>query len=124
MIHVLGGKAMEESILISIKKMLGIDKDDTSFDQDILVHINSTFSILYQLGVGDADFAIEDDSTTWGDYLSSYKQLNTIKTYIYCKVRKIFDPPQSGSTMESLNSVINELEWRINVAVDPKEETA
>lgn len=115
---------MEESILISIKKLLGIDASDTSFDLDIITHINSTFSILYQLGIGSDDFTIEDNSTTWGDYLSSYKQLNTVKTYMYCKVRKIFDPPTSGSSMESLNSLINELEWRINVAVDPKEETA
>lgn len=124
MIHVLGGEAMDESILNTIKKLLGIDASDTSFDQDVITHINSTFAILYQLGVGSDDFSIEDDSTTWGDYLSSYKQLNTVKTYIYCKVRKIFDPPQSGSSMEALNSIINELEWRINVAVDPGEETA
>lgn len=115
---------MEESILISIKKLLGIDASDPSFDQDILMHINSTFSILNQLGVGDPEFMIEDEGTTWSDYLTSYKQLNTIKTYIYCKVRKIFDPPTSGASMESLNALINELEWRINVAVDPKEETA
>lgn len=96
MIHVLGGEAMDESILNTIKKLLGIDASDTSFDQDVITHINSTFAILYQLGVGSDDFSIEDDSTTWGDYLSSYKQLNTVKTYIYCKVRKILTRHKVG----------------------------
>ena len=111
---------MEESILVSIKKLIGLAPEDESFDIDLITHINSAFDVLNQLGVGsDTQFYIEDDSAEWGDYLPSGKNLQLVKTYVYMKVRKWFDPPQNGTTMEALNSSIAELEWRINVTVDP-----
>ena len=116
--------AMDESILNSIKKLLGPGEEYAHFDQDIIMHINSVFVILYQLGVGLKSFMIEDDSATWSDYLDDWTNLNLIKTYIYLKVRLMFDPPSSSSVMEAIKENIRELEWRINVEVDPpKEET-
>lgn len=116
---------MDESILTSIKKLLGITEDYTQFDTDIIIHINSVFSTLTQLGVGpDAGFMIEDDSAVWSDYLTtSDSRLNFVKTYIYLKVRLVFDPPQSSAAIDAINRQISELEWRINVAVDPGEST-
>lgn len=111
---------MDESILISIKKVLGIDEDDSSFDTDIIMHINSVFGILWQLGVGPIEgFEIEDEGTTWNEFLPDRKYLNTVKSYMAMKVRKVFDPPQSSSVLEALEKSINEYEWRINVMVDP-----
>lgn len=110
---------MEESILITIKKMLGIDEEDDSFDVDIITHINSVFSTLRQLGFGPSEgFSIEDEVAVWDDYLESIVYLNSIKTYIYLKVKKLFDPPQNSTLMDSLNSSINEFEWRINIDAD------
>lgn len=106
-----------DSILTSIKKMLGISEDYEHFDQDIIMHINSVFMILTQMGVGPADgFRIEDDSATWSDFASDLKVLESIKSYIYLKVRLLFDPPTSSSVLESTNRLISELEWRLNVA--------
>lgn len=112
-----------ESILISIKKMLGIDAAYTHFDPDIIMHINSVFMILNQLGVGPEEgFAIEDDTSTWLSYVpeANFSRVEAIKTYIYLRVRLLFDPPLSSSVIESINRQIAELEWRLNVAVDPK----
>lgn len=115
---------MDESILNSIKKLLGPEADYNHFDQDIIMHINTVFVILYQLGVGKKSFMITDDSATWSDYLDDWTNLEAIKTYIYLKVRLVFDPPSSSSVMEAIKENIRELEWRINVEVDPpKEET-
>lgn len=110
---------MEESILITIKKMLGIDEEDDSFDVDIITHINSVFATLRQLGFGPKEgFSIDDEVAVWDDYLESIVYLNSIKTYIYLKVKKLFDPPQNSTLMDSLNSSINEFEWRINIDAD------
>lgn len=111
---------MEESILLTIKKLIGIGDEDTSFDTDLITHINSVFGILWQLGVGPYDgYAIEDETNEWSEFLPDIKYLNTVKTYMSLKVKKIFDPPQSSSVMEALTNSINEYEWRINVMVDP-----
>lgn len=110
-----------ESILTSIKKLLGISKDYTQFDDDIIMHINTVFLNLAQLGVGPAEgFIIEDDSSEWSDFvdINDNAQLHAIKTYIYLKVKLLFDPPLSSSVIESTNRMISELEWRLNVAVD------
>lgn len=111
---------MDGSILASIKKLLGIAEEYTQFDTDIIMHINSVFSTLTQLGVGPSDgFSIEDDSSTWSDYLSANSsRLNFVKTYIYLKVRLVFDPPQSSAVIDAINRNISELEWRINIAVE------
>lgn len=108
-----------DSILTSIKKLLGIDEEYTQFDSDIIMHINTVFLNLTQLGVGPAEgFLIEDDSATWDDFIGDSSQLQAVKTYVYLKVKLLFDPPLSSSVTESINRIISELEWRLNVAVD------
>lgn len=111
---------MNGSILTSVKKMLGIAEDYTHFDQDIIIHINSVFMILTQLGVGPSDgFFIEDEEMEWKDYNSDSSELQAVKTYMYMKVRLMFDPPASSVVMECMKQMISELEWRLNVSVDP-----
>lgn len=109
---------MDESILNTVKKMMGIHSTDTSFDQDLIVNINTVLSILYQIGVGKAAFSISDDSETWEDLLGAPGNLELVKTYVFMRVHMMFDPP-TGSVGESINNIISELEWRISVAVDP-----
>lgn len=112
-----------ESILTSIKKMLGIDEEYTHFDADVIMHVNSVLMILTQLGVGPAEgFVIEDDTSTWVDFIpeANAAQLHAVKSYIYMKVKLIFDPPLSSAVIDSMNRQIAEFEWRLNVAVDPK----
>ena len=108
-----------ESILTSIKKLLGIEEEYTQFDNDIIMHINSVFLNLTQLGVGPAEgFLIEDDTATWEDFIGDSNQLQAVKSYMYMKVKLLFDTPLSSSVIESMNRMIAELEWRLNVAVD------
>ena len=109
-----------ESILTSIKKLLGITEEDTSFDIDVIMHINTVFMILNQLGVGPEEcFSIKDKSEKWL-YFTSAKHVEAVKSYIYLKVRLLFDPPTSGTVMESMNRMIDELEVRLNIAADTK----
>lgn len=111
-----------ESILTSVKKMLGITEEYDHFDPDIIMHINSVFMILTQLGVGPEDgFFIEDDTATWFDFTKSANKLHMVKSYMYLKVRLLFDPPASSVVTECMKKMIDEFEWRLNVAVDPKE---
>ena len=111
-----------ESILTSIKKLLGITEEYTHFDSDIIMHINSVLAILTQLGVGSADgFTISDDSSTWKDFMGEDKRFEFVKSYVHLKVKLLFDPPLSSAVMESMNRMISELEWRILVAADPIE---
>lgn len=106
---------MAQSILTSVKKILGIVEDDTSFDVDIVLHINSVFSILEQVGIGPVDgFMIEDAEPTWDDFVTD-RRLNSVKTYVYLRVRLLFDPPSTSFVIESMNKQISELEWRLNV---------
>ena len=115
---------MENSILTSVKKLLGIAADYDEFDTDIIIHINSVFVTLQQLGVGpDEGFSISDSSTVWSDYLSDNKLLNNVISYMGLKVKMLFDPPTNSSILSSYERTIQELEWRINVMVDPKEDT-
>lgn len=110
-----------DSILVSIKKLLGISEEYTQFDEDIIMHINSVFLNLTQLGVGPEEgFFIEDDTTDWEDFVDTENnaQLQAIKTYIYLKVKLLFDPPLSSAVIESTNRMISELEWRLNAVVD------
>lgn len=110
---------METSILTSIKKMLGVAEDYTEFDEDIITHINSVFMNLTQLGVGPEEgFMIEDDTAVWEDFIDDSIKLQAVKTYMYLKVKLLFDPPLSSSVTESFTRMIAELEWRLNVAVD------
>lgn len=109
-----------ESILTSIKKLLGIQEDYTHFDADIIMHINTVFMTLSQLGIGPPKgFSIGDDKAIWADYISGEnKNFESIKTYIYLKVKLVFDPPLSSSVIESINRTISELEWRLNVEAE------
>lgn len=108
-----------DSILASIKKLLGVPEEYTQFDADIIMHINSVFLNLNQLGVGpEAGFAIENDSAKWSDFIKDNVKLNAVKTYMYLKVKLLFDPPLSTSVIESMNHTISELEWRLNVVAD------
>lgn len=111
-----------DSILKTIKKLIGPSLDYDYFDNDLIIHINSAFSVLNQLGLGSDDtFAITGDSETWQDFLGNDKKfLEMVKTYIYLKVKVTFDPPTSSFVLEAYNKQIAELEWRINIAVDPK----
>ena len=105
-----------ESILDSTKKVIGLAEDNTDFDVDIIMHINTAFSTLNQLGVGPDDgFAIEDADAVWSDFLMDVLPLNNIKTYIYLRVRMLFDPPTTSFTIAAMEKQIEELEWRINV---------
>lgn len=111
-----------ESILNSIKKQLGIHEEYDHFDDQIVMHINSVFMILNQLGVGPEEgFWIEDDVAAWSDFLEDPTQLQIVKTYMGHKVRMMFDPPSNGTIANAMNAVIAELEWRLNIAVDPKQ---
>jgi len=113
---------MTDSILDSTKKNIGLDADYTAFDPDVIMHINSVFFTLNQLGIGpEAGFAIEDSAAVWSDFLGSDPRLNAVKTYVTLRVRLLFDPPATSFTIESMERQIEELEWRLNVY---REETA
>lgn len=109
-----------ESILTSIKKLLGIGEDYEHFDADIIIHINSVLMILNQLGVGVEGFAIKDKTAIWTDFMSDETMIESVKSYVYLKVRLIFDPPQSSAVISAIERTISELEWRINVWVENK----
>lgn len=105
-----------ESILNNTKKMLGIAADYTHFDSDIIVHINSTFMTLNQLGVGPEDPAfISSEVETWSSVFGSTKHIEAIKSYVYLKVRLLFDPPTSSTVLEAMNKQAAEYEWRLNI---------
>lgn len=123
MIHVhggiKGGMRMNDSILTSIKKLLGITEEYEHFDQDIIIHINSVFMILNQLGVGSSNgFSITDKTAVWSDFISEGTNLESVKSYIYLKVRLLFDPPTTSAVIESMNRMISELEFRLNVSAE------
>ncbi len=110
-----------ESILTSIKKMLGITEDYEHFDSDLIMHINSVFSILTQLGVGPSEgFSIKDKTDVWSDFIPDDPRLESVKSYVYMKVKLLFDPPLSSTVMESTNRMISEFEWRLNVQSETK----
>ena len=107
---------MSNSILTSTKKILGIDDEYTAFDADILTHINSVFSTLTQLGIGPSDgFMIEDATETWDAFLGTDLNLNAVRSYVYLKVRLLFDPPTTSYLITAMKEQTQELEWRLNV---------
>lgn len=107
---------MSDSILNSTKKILGLEEDYTAFDADVMMHINSVFGILTQLGIGPAEgFVIEDDELTWDAFIGADPRLNSVKTYIYLRVRLLFDPPSTSYLISSMKEQVQELEWRLNV---------
>jgi hypothetical protein len=108
-----------ESILTSIKKLLGIEEEYTHFDADLIMHINAVFMILAQMGVGPQEgFSISDEGSTWDDYIPNLQNFEIVKSYMYLKVKLLFDPPTSSSVKESYARMISEFEWRLNVAAD------
>lgn len=107
---------MSESILTSVKKILGLDEDYTAFDQDIIMYINSAFSTLNQLGLGPTEgFSIQDATTTWDAFIGTDDRLNSVKTYVALKVKSLFDPPQTQYLVAAMKEQIQEFEWRLNV---------
>ena len=111
-----------ETILNTIKKLLGIQQEYEYFDEDIMIHINTAFATLNQLGVGPAEgFYMDDKTALWDDYITTVN-MQMIKSYIYLKVRILFDPPTSSVLMDSMNRSIAELEWRLYLEGDRKAE--
>lgn len=109
-----------DSILTSVKKLLGIADGYVDFDTDIIIHINSVFFVLTQLGVGPVEgFSIQDKTAVWSNFIQDANKIEATKSYIYMKVRLLFDPPQSTALIDSFNRLIAEFEWRLNVAVEP-----
>ncbi len=113
---------MDENILESIKELLPISSDVDAFDNTIMMHINTVFFTLHQLGVGPkSPYSISTGEETWEDFLGNdLADLEAVKTYVYMKVKIVFDPPTNSSLLQALKELIAEYEWRLNVAVDPK----
>jgi len=112
-----------DNILSSIKKLLGIPTEETAFDSDIIMHINSVFMILNQLGIGPSDgFTISDDYALWSDFIPDGQNLELVKSYMYMKVRLMFDPPSSSAVLSAMEKSISEFEWRLNVQAETKTE--
>ena len=109
---------MTDSILDTIKKMLGIPSTDTSFDTDVIVAINSSFMTLQQLGVGPAEvYSIEDNSNTWIDFLTDSVMYSAVKSFIYLSVKLMFDPPPLSYVIDAYKSQLEEVTWRLSVQV-------
>ena len=117
---------MDDSILNNLKKMLGMDAEFKAFDQDLIIHINSVFMTLHQLGVGPKNvFRISGSTETWSSFLAdsrSEDDLSAVKDYIYLKLRILFDPPSSSYVLSALESQMKELEWRLNVQAERGDE--
>ena len=116
---------MSNNILQDIKKLLNIDSNFNVFDTDIKIHINSALATLKQLGVSeDKNFVLDTGAEVWSDFLGedSGLDLEPVKTYVYIRVRILFDPPQSGYGIQSFEKMAQELEWRLNVLVDKEVE--
>jgi len=105
------------SILSSIKKLLGLPEEYDQFDPDIVMHINTVLAILVQMGVGKP-LTIYDNTATWNQFISDMTNYEIVKSYVYFKVRLMFDPPQTSSLTDAINKNISELEWRLFVQAD------
>lgn len=111
-----------ESILTSVKKLLGLTEEYTAFDADLIMHINSVLMILRQMGVGPQEgFGISDATATWSEFCQNRTDIEAVKSYTALKVRLLFDPPQSSSVMDAIKSQISELEWRLYTLCDKEE---
>lgn len=109
------------SILSDTKKLLGIPESNDHFDTDLILFINASFAVLYQLGVGPktAAYKITGPDNEWGEFIQDEQNIENVKTYVYMKTRLAFDPPATGAAMEALKELIKESEWRLNVECDP-----
>lgn len=111
-----------DSILVSIKKMLGLDDDYTPFDTDVLIHINTAFMTLCQMGIGPKEgFAVTDDSQTWDDFLTNKVMLGGVKTWVYLQVKMLFDPPANSFVMDAYKTQAEQILWRLNVQAESVE---
>ena len=107
---------MMDSILTSVKKLLGVGEEYTHFDDDIIMHINSVIFILTQIGIGpDEGFVISSKDQTWDDFLQGRINIESVKSYVYLKVRLLFDPPSNSFLVEAIERQISEYEWRLNI---------
>ena len=105
-----------DSILTSVKKMLGITEEYEQFDADIIIHINSVFSVLNQVGVGPkVPFSISDKTSEWSDFDSGSAEKSLVKSYVFLKVKLLFDPPASSTILENYKAQASEIEWRMHV---------
>lgn len=110
---------ISDSILTSVKKLLGLTEEYDAFDADIIMHINSVFTILTQLGVGPSDgFMIEDKNNKWSEFIEDMKLYQLVKSYVWLKVKLLFDPPNSSAVMECYKAQINESEWRLRTVIE------
>lgn len=111
-----------ESILTSIKKLLNVDEKDVHFDPDIIMHINSVFSILTQMGVGPSDgFSILDEDAEWTNFLvGDPAKFSMVRSYMHLKVKLLFDPPTSSAAIAAIKEQISEFEWRLFEEADLK----
>lgn len=113
---------LDDSILATEKKMLGLDVDYTPFDMDIIVHINSALMTLTQLGVGPKEgFMIAGYDETWSAFLTNNVNLEAVKTFVYLKVRMVFDPPTNSFVMDAMKRESEEIGWRLNVQAESVE---
>lgn len=110
---------MDDSILNSIKNIINVNVEDTVFDKEIIVAINTAFFTLYQIGVGyDSPFTINDSTAVWSDFIENIDELAMVKSYVGLKTRLLFDPPTSSPLMDAIKNQIAEYEWRLNVEAD------
>ena len=107
-----------DSILNSVKKLLGISIDETHFDDELIMHINSALMSAGQIGIGESDVIISSDENTWDSLIGESTNLESVKLYVYLKVRLIFDPPTSSFVLDSIERQITQLEWRLNVQAE------
>ena len=116
---------VKDSILDSLKQMVSIEKEYDVYDVDILININSIFSTLQQLGVGPTEgFSIDDSAAVWDDFLSGDKKINNVKSYMYLRLKLLFDPPPTSFALEAVKEQIKEMEWRLMVQKDPYPQNA
>lgn len=106
------------SILITIKKMLGLHEDYAVFDPELIVYINTAINVLEQIGVGVDGYVVSSDKDTWEEFLPDISKLESVKTYIYIRVRLLFDPPANATLTKTLEETARELEWRLNVKAE------
>ncbi len=110
---------MDDSILNSVKSPMSLSLDDTVFDDELIIHINSVFYILKQLGVGPEEgYSIEDSTNTWDEFTNDQALVSILRVYFYLKVRLLFDPPSSSALMSAMQEQANEYEWRIHIKAD------
>lgn len=115
---------MDDSILSTIKRMLGISDEDDAFDKELIVFINTAIMVMHEVGVGKDNFLIsESGNETWKEFINDSKDLVGVQTFVYFKVRIAFDPPQSSFVLDSMQKQADELLWRLNVTVENKDES-